>query len=297
MTLNQLRCNDFFAQRGANQTRERVLRSTVAPVSALLTGIIGIVAFSSDASRQEAIQILGISHSATIAGLELYESEFLFGASNINSVRTLTMRSLDEHSTVILAENVGFYTAVRRLIYDQMLCTPANILELTQTAIREGRVASSTPVGATNDKGTDQASIAVIASSLRMSSLTPDQLGSLWWLTNLVDDPSASQDLLVVLHDRLSGLPVNPISQNGSRFVVNNDMVRPLIPLFRFLSPDVTTGFNITSGQIMARIAETTPPTVLDRTKGVRFDVPPQTLPPVSRSTEVGVQPASTPSQ
>src|SRR5215217_5274633 len=57
ITLNRMRCNDFFAQRAGNQTRERILRGAIAPVSALITGIIGVSDFATDAGRREAIQI------------------------------------------------------------------------------------------------------------------------------------------------------------------------------------------------------------------------------------------------
>src|SRR6218665_1104706 len=95
-TLTRLRCNDFFAERAAHQTQARVWRGTIAPVSAIVTGVIGLVNFT-DSERVDAIQILGITQAATIAGFELYEQEFLFDTENVNAVRRLVMRALDAH--------------------------------------------------------------------------------------------------------------------------------------------------------------------------------------------------------
>jgi hypothetical protein len=298
ITLNRMRCNDFFAERAGNQTRERILRGTIAPVSALITGIIGIVDFDTDAGRQEAIQILGIGESATIAGLELYESEFLFGAANVNSVRTLTMRAADEHAAGILAQSVGFYTAARHLIDHQMICTPANILELAQAAIREGRIAPATRIRGDNafaGGSDDEATISLIGASLQAADLTADQLGSLWWLSELVKaGGTISQDVLAVIHARLDELPVNPVSGTTGAFTVDTARVRQLTPLLDQLSTDVTSGFMVTKGLLDTRIAAAAPSSVLDPTSDVHFSVPVETI-PIGRAVEVGIQPAATP--
>lgn len=293
VTLNRMRCNDFFAQRAGNQTRERVLRGAIAPVSALLTGIIGIVDFNTDAGRQEAIQILGIGESATIAGLELYETEFLFGAANVNSVRTLTMRAADEHAAGILAQNVGFYTAARHLIDHQMICTPANILELAQTAIREGRIEQATRVRNAPgfaDGTDDQRTIAQIQANLQTDVLTADQLGSLWWLSELVKGGGAiSQDVLSIIQARLASLPVNPVRGAAGSLTVDTPLIQQFKPLLDQLSQTVTGSFFVTQRRLDAKIAETAPPSALDRTRDVHVILPAQAV-PTGRAVEVGVE-------
>jgi len=292
--LNRMRCNDFFRERAANQMRQRVIRGTVTPVSALLTGIIGVTSFATDADRQEAIQILGIAQNATTAGLELYESEFLFGADNVNAVRTLTMRALDEHGARILAENVGFYAAARHLIDHQMICTPANILELAQTAIREGRITPMSPLTASLPSlDADRATISTIASNLRMTDLTADQLGAFWWLIELAQANSDDQNTLKVVRAKLSGLPVNPIIEAGGRLSIDRDLVRSFEPLFRSLSPRLTSGFQIVKRLLLVEIAKPDASTLLDRTKSIVFELPRDPIAPTSRSQEVVVAPAS----
>jgi hypothetical protein len=296
VTVNRMRCNDFFAERAANQMRERVVRGSVAPVSALITGIIGVATFDSDADRERAIEILGIGQSATIAGLELYESEFLFGSDNINSVRTLTMRALDAHGASILNENVGFYGAARHLIDHQMICTPANILELSQTAIREGRIGSASPIIVGNQVAAatdDRQVITTLARSLRMAELTADQVGALWWLSDLVQGGGTiDPDILIVLQERLAGLPLNPISTTGAARSVDRQLMATFKPLIDTLSPKVTRGFEVAKRLLAAEIAKAPPATMLDRTRSIGFELPLDAVPGVSRAQEVTVTPA-----
>lgn len=296
LTLNRLRCTDFFAQRMAHQTQERAYRGAVAPISALLTGVIGAVSFSTDEDRQEAIQILAIAQNATEAGLDLYEREFLFGSDNVNAVRTLTMRALDEHGARILRENTGFDSAARHLIDHQMICTPANILELSQAAIREGRITPATPIsrppaGAAGSD--DRAVISTLSRNLRVTELSANQLGALWWLSELTaSSATISQDTLLVLQDRLAGLPVNPISGTAGSLTVDTALMSVFRTQVQALSPSVTSGFEVVKRLLMVEIAKSGPPTVLERTKAVNFDLPAEAVPEVSRAQEVGIAPA-----
>lgn len=295
VTLTRLRCNDFFAQRMANQMQERVLRGAVTPVSALLTGIIGATSFSTDAERQDAIQILTIGQNATEAGLDLYEREFLFGSDNVNAVRTLTMRALDEHGARILREDVGFYGAQRHLIDHQMICTPANILELSRTAIREGRIAPSTPISrapVVAGLDGDQAVIRALSRNLRVTELSANQVGALWWLSELVaGGGTISQDTLLVIQDRLSGLPVSPITGSAGSLVVDTALVGSFRSQLQSLSASTTSGFEVARRLLATEIARPAPPAVLDRTKSINFDLPFEATPEVSRSQEVTIAP------
>lgn len=291
--LNRVRCNDFFAQRAAHQTRERVIRGSVTPVSAVLTGIIGVTSFDTDEARQKAIQILGIGQSATVAGLELYESEFLFGASNVNAVRTLTMRALDEHAGRVLQQNNGFHGAAAHLIDHQMICTPANILELSAAAIREGRVKASTPLRPQNLTAvSDSLTIESLSRALTVSDLTPDQVGALWWLSSLVErGGTLDQAKLEDIQSRLSGLPVKLVSGSAGSLTVDTAVVTALMPLLKTLSSGATAGFQVTTRLVETEIAKAAPAALLERTKVVSF-----TLPPAASigggAVEVGIRPA-----
>lgn len=148
VTLTTIRCRDFFHERGGNQTRERILRGSIAPVSALLTGLVGAVDFDSDADRLNWLEVLALGESASLATLDLYEREFLFGAENVASVEVLVLRALEVHGQAIEAQNVDFHQAARNLVQHERICTPAAILDLTRSAIRNGQVAARTTSGA-----------------------------------------------------------------------------------------------------------------------------------------------------
>jgi hypothetical protein len=297
VTLNRVRCTDFFAERAGHQTRERILRGAVAPLSALITGILAVANFKTDGGRKEALQILSIGQSATVAGLELYESEFLFGAANVNSVRTLTMRALNEHATGILTQDVQFFGAARHLIDHQMICTPANILELSQNAIREGKVVPRTTASGNVKALTasaDQNMLATITQSMRAPTLTDDQLGSLWWLSELVKaGRTTDQDRLAVIGDRLAKLPVSPIQGTAGALTVDTPLIVSFAPMLNAFSPPVLSGFEITKRLLDAKIAETVPASVLERTRIIRFAQPSLHNTVVAEAVEVGIAPAS----
>lgn len=210
ITLNWMRCSDFFRQRAANQTRQRIVRRSVVPISALITGVLGVIDFSSVEGQQEALQILGLAQTATLAGLEIYESEFLFGAANVNSVRKLTMRDLDAHARIILSQDdLGFYRVTRHLIDHQLRCTPANILELTQAAIDKGNVEPSNPVEILS--ATEKQDIAVRNSVSRIynTSLSTEQVAMLWWLINHGVDNANEME---IIKERLGGIETDIFS-------------------------------------------------------------------------------------
>lgn len=184
VTVNRIRCADFFRQRGAGQTTGRVLRRAIAPLSALITGVLGIVNFKTDAGRQEAQQILALSSSALEGGLSVYESEFLFDADNIRSVEMLTMRDLDVHGTEIIDNAFGFYQGLRHLLDHQSKCRPTHILQLAQTAIKEGdvqRTGGSGAIRAAAIASADSAVLTQVSANAGVGDLTADQAGFLWW--------------------------------------------------------------------------------------------------------------------
>jgi hypothetical protein len=292
-TLSRMRCNDFFAERAGNQARQRIIRRAVLPVSALITGLIALRDFKTEDGRSEAVQLLGLGQTATIAGLELYEAEFLFGSANVNSVRLLTMRALDEHAARILESGAGFYAAARHLIDHQMVCTPANILALSQDAIRTGAISASEPVipAAQPAALSDQKIISAMSSSLRVDALSADELGALWWLEQIrLSGAAADQDTLAVLQDRLKRLPLNPVQGAAGALTVDTEIVKLFSDQLKKLSGDVTNGFVVTRALIMQKLAAAAPPPAVERAKDVRFQLPAGSVPPTSRAIEVGVQ-------
>lgn len=86
-------CNDFFWSMGKEQTKAHIVRDAVAPVVTLLTGIIALHDFNKHPDAKEnLVQALAIGSAATLAGVGIYQSNFLFGAENIDSVRLLTLQ-------------------------------------------------------------------------------------------------------------------------------------------------------------------------------------------------------------
>ena len=152
ITLVKVRCNDFFAQKGAWQEKTRLTRSLIAPVTALITSVFAVVNFSSEREESDYLALLAAGTTFANAGLRIYEEQFLFNADNISSVRGLTMRALDSHRSAITGnDGLTFDVAIRQLTDHEMICTPASILDLTRGAIATGAVSprGATATGAT----------------------------------------------------------------------------------------------------------------------------------------------------
>lgn len=144
-TVVQVRCNDFFYQRAGNQTRAQVGRSLIAPVTAALTGIVGLINFKGEGRSDDVLAGLSIATAFATSSLNVYEEQFLFNANNINAVRGLTMRALSTHRAQTITDNpTTFDQTIRSLTDHQMICTPASILEMTRAAIDAGTVSPRT---------------------------------------------------------------------------------------------------------------------------------------------------------
>lgn len=283
-TLTRLRCNDFFAQRAAGQTRGRILRGAIAPISALLTSLIGVINIAdgmrtsglriTDGERADAIQLLGITQAATIAGFELYEQEFLFDAANINSVRRLVMKALDAHNNAALAAPItGFHHGVRHLTDNQMICTPASILELVRTSIAQGEVVAIQNNGQVQGRQSNAAALIEqlarvnISQSLGVSTLTDDQLGALWWL----NQGGLSQDELAVIADRLGILSPPPLAGTAGALTVSIN--RAAQGELAKLSPQTVEGFAQTVANLRSAIDSKGQATAVAATNAIRFGV------------------------
>lgn len=293
VTLNRARCTDFFAERAGNQTRQRLFRSSVAPVSSLLAGVIGLATFGNEDDRADVIQALALVEGATVAGLEVYEAEFLFGADNVNSVRLLTHRALDTHAAEALNATTDFHSATRHLIDHQMICTPANVLQLARDAIAAGNIQPTAPGTRTTalPAGVSAAlsQIALIGSSLNAGQLSSEQLGALWWLAN-PDGGTHTNDQLKVIQSRLptTGSPL-VIDDGAGNLSPDPTLVVEIRTLVNALPTDIQTGFRITRRLIQDEIARGGATPLLERTAGLRFSVPSQFQPTPGRAVEVVV--------
>lgn len=299
VTLNRLRCSDFFRERGANQTRSRVIRRTVAPLSALITSVLGIVDFSSDDGRAEALEILGIAQAASLAGLEVYESEFLFGSTNIRSVEELTLRDLDVHARQIMGDDrrPDFYQALRDMIDHQSKCRPTHILQLAQSAIRNGNIETQQTAATRNESAQLAAEFSAatsLADMFQRSDLTDNEIGTLWWLTQ-PSLPSSSKELALArarLGDSLGPLL---ISQVGSTYALSSDATA-ILPLVRAristLSPRVTASFVVTRSRLVSvAAAAASESAAIVSASAINFATPTGLRPSTNGATETGVAP------
>lgn len=135
------RCGDFFQRMGRNQGRSRVARDYVAPVVALLTGIVSLHDFGTDSdSEQNIIEALTLGSNFATAGLDIHDRHFLFGADNIDSVREMTLNSLSTHRVKIMGRDLdSLDDAVEHLVDNQTICTPPHILRLARQAIANSK--------------------------------------------------------------------------------------------------------------------------------------------------------------
>jgi hypothetical protein len=131
------RCGDFFQRMGRNQGRSRVARDYIAPVVALLTGILAFRDFGDDSDREQNIlEALTLGSNFATAALDIHDRHFLFSADNVDSVREMTMNALSKHRVAVMER--GFETledAVEHLVDNQTICTPPHILRLARAAI------------------------------------------------------------------------------------------------------------------------------------------------------------------
>lgn len=149
-------CDNYFDVMGVQQRKSRVARDTIAPISALITGVLALHNFDNSPRRKEDLfAVLGLSTAASASVLDIYDEHMLFGAENIGSVEILTKAALSVHSQKVLSfQNISFEAATRHLLDNQATCSPQHILTLTREAIKEGKVVPRTtgaPVDVNNN--------------------------------------------------------------------------------------------------------------------------------------------------
>lgn len=148
-SLVDANCNLFFQRAGKNQRTARIARDAIAPITAILTGVLAIQDFSNRPGRKENIlQAITLATAGSSAALDIYEAHFLFGSDNIDSVQTQTLTALAVHRQAALgAPPTGFDGAVTTLMQNQNICMPPTILSRVKAAIK------NSPLAATNAQG------------------------------------------------------------------------------------------------------------------------------------------------
>lgn len=126
-SLVDANCADFFRGEGNGQKWALFVRDLVAAGGTLATAI----AAAADAPRGVTTGF-SISTATAYNGLDIYQRNFLFGADNIDSVRTLVGKALATHTiaTVQAAQKtpwISFGSAANSIMEHQAICSPAAI--------------------------------------------------------------------------------------------------------------------------------------------------------------------------
>jgi hypothetical protein len=169
--LVRANCSDFFKSRGENQRWINVARDTAAAGGTAATGILALTG-----AGTLALSIVALSSATIYAGLDIYTKNFLFGAENIDAVRTLITAALDMHSGKVLADASPwtFQNAAGAILDNQEICKPASILALVKEAIKAGsaKVVASPGSGDAAAQA-DTANEQLIQSSAGLPATTP----------------------------------------------------------------------------------------------------------------------------
>lgn len=135
-------CSTYFYRMAIRQRNAKVARRVLPPLSALITGVVGLQDFSGNPDTKERIvQSVALGSAFSTSLLDVYEEQFLYGTDNIDSVETLTLKALSVHREAVLArEDIGFEQAIQHLIDNQNLCSPQSVLTMARNAIKGAKV-------------------------------------------------------------------------------------------------------------------------------------------------------------
>jgi hypothetical protein len=178
--LAEANCADYFRTAGTSQKWLLLLRDLVAAAGTVATGVAAAASAPSSVTAG-----IGIGTATAFGALDIYQRNFLFGSDNIEAVRTLVERALSAHIDAVLpaprrepAEPwLAFGDAVVAIMQHQAICSPAAILALTRSAIRNGDIE-------TNSTGGRRVSVSVrpagrsTTAGTRTNVLRPDRGGS-----------------------------------------------------------------------------------------------------------------------
>lgn len=140
-------CNDYFRTMAVEQRRNGIIRDSLAPITAVITGLAGIrnLSLGSDIPENDVLTSVALLSTASAAVLDIYDEHLLFGSENIDSVRTLTMKSLEVHKLAVLKKSgYSFEDAVEILVEHQNICAPQAMLAATRKAIKSGNPTTET---------------------------------------------------------------------------------------------------------------------------------------------------------
>ena len=177
--LADANCNDFFHSAGNNQKWAIFARDVIAAAGTLATAAAAASSASSGVTTG-----FSIATATGYNGLDIYQRDFLFGADNIAAVETMVQNALDVNTQTTFSDSrhwFGFGEVVGAIMSHQDICSPAYILLLTRTAIRNATVVP------TGDNGTHISSVTIAPSGPSIPAPTsqpPPSSGGIPTLSN-----------------------------------------------------------------------------------------------------------------
>ena len=184
-------CSDFFRKKGETQKWLNFSSDTVAALGALATGILAITGTSA-----MAVSIVALSSTTAANSIGIYEKNFLFGAENIDSVRTLVLNALSNNAATAMSgtDAWDFQYAQNAILVNQELCKPASILRLTRDAIAGGVVRSTDTTGSSTASDALVKDLIGQAAGIKSGNIALDsQIAALCWAAS---DPTADMTIV-----------------------------------------------------------------------------------------------------
>lgn len=218
-------CSEFFRKRGDGQQLINLGRDVVAIGGATATAIVGVAGGSA-----LALSIIALSGATLYAGIDTYTKNFLFGAENIDAVRSNTLTALSVNADAVLNSNdtLTFQGVASAIMENQELCRPAAIAAAARIAIRDHHL---TPVGESavaNQQmdGTRIAMIGQVSGYPAAGTLDESSLAALCWGARIEALPEAERTRKENLLRQL--LPIPPFG-NGPNNATGWAAVSPSI--------------------------------------------------------------------
>jgi hypothetical protein len=141
--LTRANCTEYFRSAGHTQQNLIFAGHLIATLGTLATGIIALAHASKDATA-----IVALATTTTYSVMDDISKDFLFSADNIESVRDLTLRTMQADQTTSLANTQFTYdNVVIDLQEDQNYCLLSKIAALVKDAAKNAAV-EPTPSGA-----------------------------------------------------------------------------------------------------------------------------------------------------
>ncbi|MGD2133384.1 MAG: hypothetical protein PVI23_11365 [Maricaulaceae bacterium] len=207
-------CSDYFDSAGRAQSWVITARDIIEVASTLGTGAVAL-----GNGDDDTVAAIAFGANTAYTGLDVYTRNYLFGAENIDAVRSLVLRAVATHRDAVLAQNPTAYGDVTQALFDnQTICSPRRIASLTRAAIEAGTVEPYSPSGglAENTTAANEQVLRDLGALLGLSgSVSTAEAGALYWLTIRSVDSDADRE---AIRGELSRIPAaqNPFNTDNT---------------------------------------------------------------------------------